>query len=89
MGQIVNKRMLALALPAVAAGLFALTACNNTDDPAPVTSTIYVPVPSASPTIVPVPSLSESVDVVPSASVSVSASPSDKVKNDVPGHGGK
>jgi hypothetical protein len=82
--------MLALALPVVAAGLFALTACNNDDDqPAPQTSTVYVPVPSASPTIVPIPSVSESVDVVPSESVSVSVSPSDETKNDVKGDGGE
>lgn len=86
----VNKRLFALVLPVAAAGLFALSACNDKDDqPAPVTSTVYVPVPSEVPTIVPVPSVSESVSVEPSASVSVSVSPSDEVKNDVPGDGGE
>lgn len=95
MGQVVNKRILtALVLPAAAAGVFALSACNDSDDDAPTAppaTTDYVPVPSASVTteVVPVPSVSESIKVVPSASVSVSVSPSDEVKNDVPGDGGR
>lgn len=89
MGQDVNKRSVALlALPLGLATVFALSACNDNDDqPAPDTSTVYVPVPSASPTIVPVPSLSASAS--PSESVSVSVSPSDMTKNDVKGDGGE
>jgi hypothetical protein len=87
----VNKRIFtALILPVAAAGVFALSACNNNDDPpAPVTSTVYVPVPSASTTteVVPVPSVSKSVKVIPSASVSVSVSPDDDGPDVLPGHG--
>lgn len=79
MGLGVTKRILALALPVAAAGLFALSACDNRDDdqpvaPAPVVSVSPSPVyvPSASPYASP--SASKSVKVVPSKSVSVSPS---------------
>jgi hypothetical protein len=93
-------KKLPIAIVLLAAGSFALAACDDkdSDQPADIPTTTYVsPSASASPVIVPsasesvkvVPSASKSVSVKPSASVSVSVKPTDTNENDVPGDGGR
>lgn len=86
-GEGVKKLPIALAL--LAAGTFALTACDDDrDEPLEPPATVVTPVPSASLSKSPVPYPSASVSVSVSPSVSVSVKTTDTKKNDVPGDGG-